>query len=87
VNTKLLGISILLMFCCNSAISAEANTGQQPQVQAEEPEVEQTVDFEESDPVEIGDAEVEDDPDASPTRVIPTEQISQDLGVSFPVDI
>jgi len=26
-------------------------------------------------------------PEESPTRFIPTEQISQDLGVSFPVDI
>ena len=31
-----------------------------------------------------GDGEAEED---SPSRFIPTEQISQDLGVSFPVDI
>jgi|TARA_B110000438_G_scaffold283614_1_gene311811 hypothetical protein len=31
--------------------------------------------------------EVEDDPGQSRRRFIPTEEISQDLGVSFPVDI
>jgi hypothetical protein len=32
-------------------------------------------------------AQVGDDPDNSPGRFIPTEQLSQDLGASFPVDI
>jgi len=32
-------------------------------------------------------AQVGDDADASPGRFIPTEQLSQDLGASFPVDI
>ena len=31
--------------------------------------------------------EVTAEDEESPTRFIPTEQISQDLGVSFPVDI
>lgn len=32
-------------------------------------------------------AETEADEEESPDRFIPTEEISQDLGVSFPVDI
>lgn len=32
-------------------------------------------------------AQVEDEEDASTGRFIPTEQLSQDLGASFPVDI
>lgn len=34
-----------------------------------------------------GDAASEEDDDAGPGRFIPSEQISQDLGVSFPADI
>ncbi len=33
------------------------------------------------------DDEQTDEEEESPSRFIPTEQISQDLGVSFPVDI
>jgi len=35
----------------------------------------------------IGDAVDEAPEEESPSRFIPTEQISQDLGVSFPADI
>ena len=87
MKSKSLGFLIFLMLCNNAAMSAEANTGQEIQEQGEEVSAEQAIGLEEVEPVEIGDAEVEDDPDSSPTRVIPTEQISQDLGVSFPVDI
>ena len=56
-----------------------------PQTQdTEEVQVEQDDDVAQSgDNPEVA---VEDDED-SPERFIPTEEISQDLGVSFPVDI
>ena len=87
MKSKSLGIFMLLMLCYNTALSAEANTGQEAQEPGEENSSELAIDSEESEPLEVGDSEVEDDPESSPNRVIPTEQISQDLGVSFPVDI
>jgi len=37
--------------------------------------------------LEEGAAEADEEDEDSPGRFIPTEEISQDLGVSFPVDI
>ncbi len=71
----------------------------QPQQQADENAEQLVLDTEvtseeleaaENDELILGDAEDTeqvDEQDRSSSRFIPTEQISQDLGVSFPVDI
>jgi hypothetical protein len=80
-------LGLFLVFSFSSAWGAEATT---PPVQVDEIEN----DSEQSDnalDVAVNEAleeELEaDEAERSPSRVIPTEQISQDLGVSFPVDI
>lgn len=55
----------------------------------EEPVDGQLVDVQNEDSLELSeeDADAEESAQESRARFIPTEQISQDLGVSFPVDI
>ena len=40
-----------------------------------------------TDAAQADDEQTDEEEEESPSRFIPTEQISQDLGVSFPVDI
>ena len=87
MKMQLSGIALLLLLCFNSAMAAEANTGQQAQEQSSDDSGQQDTESDPANSPETDEDEVEDDPEASPARVIPTEQISQDLGVSFPVDI
>ena len=78
---------LFLIFSFSSAWAAEATT---PPLQVDQIEI----DAEQSDSAldvavdEALEEELEaDEAERSPSRVVPTEQISQDLGVSFPVDI
>ena len=80
-------LGLFLIFSFSSASAAEATT---PPLQVDQIEI----DAEQSDSAldvavdEALEEELEtDEAERSPSRVIPTEQISQDLGVSFPVDI
>jgi hypothetical protein len=77
--------------CSQSLLAAEANSGSADAgIETGEPELQQAeneaVAAAETAPVEEP-VDEENMPEESPSRFIPTEQISQDLGVSFPVDI
>lgn len=89
-----LGLALLLGVPATSALAQAADAEPDAAAQAQEPQ-------QQSDATDDGApmpdaalnpdaqdiAQVGDDPDASPGRFIPTEQLSQDLGASFPVDI
>lgn len=92
-------LTLLLIFLINAifflrlAIAAE-NDPQQPSLitEAAEGEQESTDDEDQSSEEASGGedlilAEVENESGQSRRRFIPTEEISQDLGVSFPADI
>ncbi len=92
---KLILLALLLMAPMLMAADNEPQDQQQDEVTADaEASTEQSVEPDQTtdDSNELILAEVEDETDAeaveqSSRRFIPTEQISQDLGVSFPVDI
>ena len=72
-------------FAQTDSTSDEAPTTAEPTTEsAQEDTTEQEQDGEQS-ATEI--AQVEDEEEESAGRFIPTEQLSQDLGASFPVDI
>jgi opacity protein-like surface antigen len=83
----LLGVLLALMLSSGAAFAQVPQTtpvtGQVPQSQSS-PEVIADTDEAQTDEANESESEEEDD---SPSRFIPTEQISQDLGVSFPADI
>jgi len=75
---------LLTLLCCSQSVlpqdTVQTEPAQEPTQQSEqqaEPQQEEDFIFDES----------EADEEESPDRFIPTEEISQDLGVSFPVDI
>jgi hypothetical protein len=88
-------VIVFLVLLASIAWAAE----NQPQQQADENVEQLVLDTEvtseeleaaENDELILGDTEDTepvDEQDRSSSRFIPTEQISQDLGVSFPVDI
>ncbi len=86
-------LALLLSLWAGSALAQAAadpsdDTGQAPAGQTAEPTDDGAAmpdDALNPDAQDI--AQVGDDADASPGRFIPTEQLSQDLGASFPVDI
>jgi len=89
----LLIFAVTAIFFLRFTVAAE-NDPQQPSLLPEATEDEQeNIGSENQSSQAIDDeedlilAEVEDVPDQSRNRFIPTEEISQDLGVSFPVDI
>ena len=86
--------ALLLLALCLTTAEAQQEDGSADA--AEQGEVQDSADSSaNAAELDADDAEVsagEDDPDAapvgeSPSRFIPTEQLSQDLGVSFPADI
>ena len=78
-----------LLLACAWAVSATAQDAQQnpPPAVAAEPaqEAEQEIDLAETESAVNDEGEVAEE--ESGARFIPTEEISQDFGVSFPVDI
>ncbi|PCJ25459.1 MAG: hypothetical protein COA96_07440 [SAR86 cluster bacterium] len=87
---KLLAALALLALCFHSIAWSAENT-----LPTEDVNVEQTEDgvnppSEEDETIEdevTEDEDIDNEDENEPDRFIPTEQISQDLGVSFPVDI
>ena len=68
--------------------SAAQEAGQQAEAaQTEEQVTDQQLANQQAQDQPANANEAEDDEEESPSRFIPTEQISQDLGVTFPADI
>lgn len=83
---------LALFFICQFALAAENDLPVQDATdaaqQASEPNADSTDDGSDLIAAEIEETnDAEDAEDEGSVRFIPTEQISQDLGVSFPVDI
>jgi len=81
--SKLLFAALFLFFTSSPLLAAEAEVENQAE------ETDEVVQIE-GDDVALDDSASDDDEvpeEESPSRFIPTEQISQDLGVSFPADI
>jgi hypothetical protein len=75
-------------FCVpGSLMAAEANSGVVSDNGAEATPVQEDSASTQSELDEESDQTDELEEEDSPSRFIPTEQISQDLGVSFPADI
>ena len=80
-------LGFFLLFGFSSVWAAEAPTppGQDEEVENSQEQTDSGLNLVVD---EDNESELEpDETEVSPSRVIPTEQISQDLGVSFPVDI
>jgi hypothetical protein len=80
-----LGFVLLFSFSSIWAVEAPTPPGQDEVIENSQEQTDSGLN-------EVADEETEteiepDETEISPARVIPTEQISQDLGVSFPVDI
>ena len=87
VKPILLLLSLLCLFHAGPALSQPAEPEEAQEENTAEPsgEEEEAPDLD-SAPIAEVDTEEEVEQD-SPARFIPSEQISQDLGVSFPADI
>jgi len=97
MNKLFAQIGFTLLLLCASALATAQSSSAADQAQgaanaatsAEEQEVlasdKQASQSQDSSSQDV--AQVEDEEDASAGRFIPTEQLSQDLGASFPVDI
>lgn len=88
-------LSMLLIFLMTLSFSLQAQTTAQPPAAADDTsvgadpvrdEVEQAADVEDATDADGDATDAEEEVDGN-ARFIPTEQVSQDLGVSFPVDI
>jgi len=86
-----LSIALLLGLSAGQALgqaaSDEPEPAAQPTAPADQADDGAVMPDDALDPDAQDIAQVGDDPDSSPGRFIPTEQLSQDLGASFPVDI
>lgn len=85
-----LGLALLLGVPASPLLAQTADAEpqtQEPQAQADATDNGAPMPEDALNPDAQDIAQVGDDPDASPGRFIPTEQLSQDLGASFPVDI
>jgi len=86
-----LSVALLLGLSAGQALGQAAGAAPEPAAQPPVPadQADAGADMPDAalDPDAQDIAQVGDDPDASPGRFIPTEQLSQDLGASFPVDI
>ncbi|MGB4247728.1 MAG: hypothetical protein WBJ75_08425 [Pseudohongiellaceae bacterium] len=87
-------LSILLTMLMSVPLTLHAQTTQPP-ADADDTavgadpvrdEVQQVADADDTTDVDASDTDAEEEVDGN-ARFIPTEQVSQDLGVSFPVDI
>ena len=84
---KLLTVALISCFATVPLLAAEATQVDGAENVAETQQIDgDNVALEDSTSDSDNDSE-EDSEEDSPSRFIPTEQISQDLGVSFPADI
>lgn len=80
-------LALILMAAISNAQST-SNDADDAQLEAEQRGAEQdTADAVLSDELDADVAQLDEEAEDGASRFIPTEQLSQDLGVSFPVDI
>lgn len=84
---KRLIVCLLLMFAAIGVVWAADNPAQDTQQNAEPGSTDVTGNADNELILDETDSEPQAEEEESPDRFIPTEEISQDLGVSFPVDI
>lgn len=82
-------IALVVLLLGSNLVSAQVpETPSEPdQTPPDQTNTEQILADSEETLAEDGDASAQEESEDSSSRFIPTEQISQDLGVSFPADI